>query len=203
MAAEMQLAGREKGQRWAAWKVTKDDLVQWMGVWYYMLAFPQPGDRRLYFKTNIAFGPSHRLEETMELGGNSSPSKGVRWFENMLATFRLPLHATTTPGTQAGEADDDLLQVRRMWDDRRKVFLSRVTPGWFIIVDESMVKWVGRGMPGLMVVPRKPTPMGLELHTVCCAMSGILVNFEVYEGHKRMETKPFVGMSTDIGVINK
>eukprot|EP00965_Chrysotila_dentata_P051223 1697836-Pleurochrysis_carterae.AAC.1 len=58
-------------------------------------------------------------------------------------------------------------------------------------------------MPGLMVVPRKPTPMGLELHTVCCALSGILINFEVYEGKERMEQKQYVGEPTEFGPINK
>ena len=46
-------------------------------------------------------------------------------------------------------------------------------------------------MPGLMVILRKPTPIGLELHTLCCALSGILVFFEVYEGKTAMETKEF------------
>eukprot|EP00965_Chrysotila_dentata_P262861 6214692-Pleurochrysis_carterae.AAC.1 len=66
------------------------------------------------------------------------------------------------------------------------------------------MKWVGRrGMPGLMVVPRKPTPMGLELYTICCAVSGVLVSFEVYEGREPMEGKQFVGERTNIGIINK
>ena len=44
-------------------------------------------------------------------------------------------------------------------------------------------------MPGLMVVPRKPAPIGLEIHTLCDALSGIMVNFEVYEGKELMEKK--------------
>ena len=43
-----------------------------------------------------------------------------------------------------------------------------------------------------MVVLRKPTPIGLELHTLCCALSGILVYFEVYEGKQAMEKKEYV-----------
>eukprot|EP00965_Chrysotila_dentata_P045789 1521860-Pleurochrysis_carterae.AAC.3 len=49
-------------------------------------------------------------------------------------------------------------------------------------------------MPGLVVVQRKPTPIGLELHTLCCAMSGILTWFEVYEGNEAMAKKPFDDM---------
>ena len=51
-----------------------------------------------------------------------------------------------------------------------------------MLLDESMVRWEGAGMPGLMVVLRKPTPIGLELHTLCCALCGVLIWFEVYEG---------------------
>ena len=58
-------------------------------------------------------------------------------------------------------------------------------------------------MPGLMVVPRKPVPLGLEVHTLCDALSGILINYEVYEGKAAMEKKKFVGDKTDIGEINK
>ena len=47
---------------------------------------------------------------------------------------------------------------------------------------DAAKKWMGRGMPGLMVVLRKPTPVGLEIHTLCCAICGVMIWFEVYEG---------------------
>ena len=40
-----------------------------------------------------------------------------------------------------------------------------------------------------MVVARKPTPKGLEIHTVCCCICGILLWFEVWEGKQAMEKK--------------
>eukprot|EP00965_Chrysotila_dentata_P197824 6178418-Pleurochrysis_carterae.AAC.3 len=60
-----------------------------------------------------------------------------------------------------------------------------------MVLDESMVRWMGTGMPGLMVILRKPTPVRLELHPLCCALSGILINFEVYEGKEAMALKGF------------
>ena len=42
-----------------------------------------------------------------------------------------------------------------------------------------------------MVILRKPTPIGLELHTLCCALCGVLIWFEVYEGKDAMAKKPF------------
>ena len=61
-------------------------------------------------------------------------------------------------------------------------------------LDESMVKWLGRGMPGFMHVQRKPTPKGLELHTLCCGICGIMLWFEVYEGKEAMAKKQFCDM---------
>lgn len=61
-----------------------------------------------------------------------------------------------------------------------------------------MVAWQGKGLPGLMVVPRKPTPLGLEIHTQCDAQSGVLVNYEVFEGKTAMAAKEFVVDKTGI-----
>ena len=49
MSELMQETGRSKGQLWASWKVSIDDLWQFVGVWYYMLAFEEVGSRRNYF----------------------------------------------------------------------------------------------------------------------------------------------------------
>ena len=42
-----------------------------------------------------------------------------------------------------------------------------------------------------MVILRKPTPVGFELHTLCCALCGVLCWFELYEGKDAMAVKPF------------
>ena len=180
----MQRAGRAKANgpsdRWAQWCVSYQDLIQWIGCWYYMLAFPQPGDREEYFKTP-AFGPAHNMA-TMLARGENGP-KGRRWFNLMHASFSLP--------TGSVAEDDPFRAVRCMWESFRVHLTSCVTPSTVILLDESMVKWVGRSMPGLMIVARKPTPMGSELHTMCCASSGILVNYELYEGKALMQKKAY------------
>eukprot|EP00965_Chrysotila_dentata_P083108 2741431-Pleurochrysis_carterae.AAC.3 len=45
---------------------------------------------------------------------------------------------------------------------------------WLMVLDESMVRWMGRDMPGLLVVQRKPASVGLELHTLCYALCRVL-----------------------------
>ena len=88
-----------------------------------------------------------------------------------------------------GRPDDEFNKTRKFWDCLRDAFYAAVTCSWIMCLDESMIKWLGRGMPGFMHVQRKPTPKGLELHTLCCAMCGIMLFFEVYEGKKAMEKK--------------
>ena len=153
----------------------------------YMLAFPQPGGRRVYWEDPPGgFGPRHKLQQWLRLGENGE--KAVRWFETMLACFTLPQYAR---GDAAWEKDDPFQQVRNFWDALRDAFYNAVVASWLLVLDESMVQWMGRGMPGLMVIMRKPTPIGLELHTLCCALCGVLVWFKVYEGKARMAKKEF------------
>jgi hypothetical protein len=182
MATEMTLAGerlyKDGNNDFKNWNVTVDDLYQWIGVWMYFLAFPMAGERRAYWQEPPGgWGPRHRLADFLRLGGNGE--KSVRWFEKMEQTFKLP--------TDDKRKDDPFKPTRRWWEALRDAFYSAISPSWILTLDESMVKWMGIGMPGLMVILRKPTPIGLELHTLCCAMCGILVWFEVYEGKVAME----------------
>ena len=187
MAAAMQAKGLSKynggqGDRYYHnWKVTLEDLYQWIGVWIYMLAFPQAGSRRDYFTERPGgYGPRHRISDYLRLGRNGE--KGAAWFERMHACFTLPTY---------GDERDPFNPTRRWWDSLRDGFYNAVVCSWLMTLDESMVRWMGVGMPGLMVILRKPTPIGLELHTLCCALSGILVWFEVYEGKDAMATQEY------------
>lgn len=169
MAVAMTEKGAQKfaeGNRYFVnWKVTRDDLLQWIGVWIYMLAFPQAGSRRTYWmEPPGGFGPRHRLHDYLRAAGNGE--KGVGWFEAMHACFVLPQY----PRSET----DPFRLTRRWWDSLRQSFHDAVTCSWLMVLDESMVRWMGCGMPGLMVILRKPTPVGLELHTLCCALCGVL-----------------------------
>ena len=162
------------------WRVTIDDVFQWIGAWLYMLAFHQPGGREQYFDDTPkeGVGPTYDLKKWLHIGHPGG--RGIAWFNQMQACFDLPTY---------GKPDDKFDKVRYFWYSLRDGFLAAVTPGWIMCLDESMVKWLGRNMPGFMHVQRKPTPKGLELHTLCCALCGILVWFEVYEGKEAMEKK--------------
>eukprot|EP00965_Chrysotila_dentata_P058357 1935065-Pleurochrysis_carterae.AAC.1 len=71
----------------------------------------------------------------------------------MHACFSLPTYPNTSIHT------DPFFSVRMFWDALRDTFNKAIVCGWLmVLLDESMVRWIGRGMPGLMVVQRKPTP---------------------------------------------
>ena len=166
-----------------------------------MLAFPQQASsRRSYFQTPTGgFGPSHNLQGILVQGGKGP--RGLSWFESMQTCFELPRwkkagqESTENGGrvvhSEPYKPDDPFQPTRKFWDHLRTAFFFAMTVSWLICLDESMVRWTGRGMPGLMVILRKPTPIGLELHTLCCAMCGVLSWFEVYEGKEPMAKKEF------------
>lgn len=128
--------------------------------------------------------------------------RGLSWYESMMSCFKLPQWKNSVEtGTENGGAversqpynsQDPFAPTRKFWDHLRAAFYFAMVASWLICLDESMVRWTGRGMPGLMVILRKPTPIGLELHTLCCcALCGVLVWFEVYEGKEAMAKEPF------------
>ena len=208
MAAEMTLAGRRKHEqdnqrRFATWSVTTEDVLQWIGVWIYMLAFPQQASsRRSYYcfqAPDGGYGPQHNLSAILFQGGRGP--RGLSWFESMQSCFQLPRWKNSSQQcTENGgsversepfKKDDPFEPTRKFWDHLRTAFYFAMVTSWLLCLDESMVRWTGRGMPGLMVILRKPTPIGLELHTLCCALCGVLVWFEIYEGKDAMAKKPF------------
>ena len=137
-------------------------------------SFPQQASsRRSFFQAPLGgYGPSHNLQHILLLGGRGQ--RGMSWFENMMACFRLPRWKNKEETQQENgeqvwrsakfDKDDPFAPTRRFWDSLRAGFLYAMNVGWLLCLDESMVKWTGRGMPGLMVILRKPTPVGLELH---------------------------------------
>eukprot|EP00965_Chrysotila_dentata_P128774 4257110-Pleurochrysis_carterae.AAC.1 len=74
----------------------------------------------------------------------------------MRACFTLPVK--TDERAVAASEVGPFKPVRRFWDSLREPFHNAVVCSWSMVLDESMVQWEGRGMPGPMVVARKPTP---------------------------------------------
>ena len=64
-------------------------------------------------------------------------------------------------------------------------------PSETLVADESMLAWMGKHMPGWIIVPRKPKPQGLEWKTLCDAKTKLLLNIDIQEGKLRNAAKEF------------
>eukprot|EP00976_Prorocentrum_cordatum_P051602 1041600-Prorocentrum_minimum.AAC.1 len=109
-----------------------------------------------------------------------------RRFERMMQCFRLPEYPMDC------EKPDLCIRVRKFLDSFNEHVNRRFKPSWCMVVDESMAQWKGVGMPGLMYVARKPTPLGREMHTTACSETRIISFLERYEGKDVMAQAPLV-----------
>ena len=62
------------------------------------------------------------------------------------------------------------------------------TAGKDITIDESMIKYCGRAVAFIQYMPAKPIKHGIKVFCVCCAISGIMLAYEVYCGNKDKKT---------------
>ena len=67
-----------------------------------------------------------------------------------------------------------------MNDGMRKVW----TAGQYVTVDESMIKYMGRGRAVSFVqyMPAKPIKHGIKVYALCCAVPAAILAFEIYCG---------------------
>ena len=76
---------------------------------------------------------------------------------------------------ESGVEMDPFREIRNFEEAWNKPMRKVMEPRPYITVDESMALWKGRGMPGLMHVPRQPTPIGRESHTTACVETGYII----------------------------
>ena len=160
----------------ADWKTLTTGLfIRWLGLWHQMLADPIPGDRRSYWANKKSYECFARDRASF------SEVMGVRQFEMICEVFGVP----------PGDEEDSHCLVRTSIDHFNSHAVKIYGPGWMIVIDKSMIAWKGRGMPGWIIVPRKPKPMGMECKTACCNETKIIIRLDVQEGKVAMMHKQF------------
>ena len=122
--------------------------------------------------------------------------------------FKKYWRTATLPGVDK-DLDDDSAEL----DGKSEVYSSMLqllkfcvecwraawSPGDILCCDESMIFWRGTGEVHVTYQPRKPTPYGIELKTMVCAKSRIMLSAELYEGKDVDATKQYrdqVGATT-------
>ena len=56
------------------------------------------------------------------------------------------------------------------------------TVGQRVTVDESMIRYMGRAVEYVQYMPAKPIKHGIKVYAMCCAVSGIMIAWNVYTG---------------------
>ena len=180
IASATTLAGRRLIR--PTFSVSKGEMWLFLAEKGYMNVYPQEGPKEHYWEV-----PDDERIDTVFVDHNLGKfGHGYNRYKDIERSFRLPTH---------GDSSDFFDPIRRTvdeWNARMEVALD---PGPFLTVDESMAGWKGKGMPGLMSVPRKPTPVGREAHTTADATTGVIIHYEMYEGKDRMAHKEFVDIA--------
>jgi hypothetical protein len=91
------------------------------------------------------------------------------------------------------DSADELTPIRAFIDAFNANMVRVFSPGWNVVVDESMSKWTSRHtLPNWMYVARKPTPMGQEWHDMADGSTNILFVLEPVESADRQKQKAYV-----------
>ena len=160
-------------------QVSKGEMWLYLAEKGYMNIFPQEGPKGHYWEV-----PEEQKEEMIYVEHDLGRfGHDYSRFKDIERAFRLPTY---------GNSSDFFDPVRKLVDSWNNCMEAAIEPGPVLTVDESMGGWKGKGMPGLMVVPRKPTPTGREAHTTADAETGVIIHYEMYEGKELMKHKEFV-----------
>ena len=174
--------GRVKLKR-STWDVSAGEMCCFLGLKQYMMIFPMQGPVEQYWEDAGVTEDDDMVSVCHNVGRYGLAYNRYREIERC---FALPTHGDTT------DVFDPVRYFVEVWNkNMEKAFV----PGYVLTVDESMGLWKGKGMPGLMSVPRKPTPIGREAHTTACGETGVIVFYEIYEGKERMADKEFVSLA--------
>ena len=180
IAAKITAAGKEKGYG-DSFNITLGVFLRWLGLWTSMCV-DKLGSRKAYWKAEQMADELKGLFCKATYGNFMSRAL----FDKILSVFVLDMY-------EVDEANPDPFRpIRKFADAVQNKWRRSLTPSWFIVLDESMIPWLGKGMPGWMHVPRKPHPFGQELKNACDGETGIMINFEIYEGKVPMAGKKWV-----------
>jgi hypothetical protein len=57
-----------------------------------------------------------------------------------------------------------------------------------VAIDESIIKYMGRAIVWVQYMPANPIKHGIKVFCVCCAISGIMLAYNIYCGKEHKKT---------------
>ncbi|CEP11427.1 hypothetical protein [Parasitella parasitica] len=126
------------------------------------------------------------------------------------------MHVFEEP-SRAKQIDDSLYQIHASIQVFNDHMPSCLTPGKYLVIDESMNQWLGIGMSNLKV-PRKPDPIGQEFKTLADHHTFCVLRIDTVSDPKAKEyddegmrqltatvkrlVKPWFAMLTELGLYS-
>ena len=82
---------------------------------------------------------------------------------------------------------DPLYKVRYPLKVMMKGMRRAWNAGKHVTIDESMIRYMGRAVSYVQYMPAKPIKHDINVFCLCCAVSAVLLAFEVYVGKEEVE----------------
>ena len=155
------------------------EFMTWMGVLFATTFGKNSKISDMWTEKDLGFFPPARTGERHGIGRN-------RW-NNIKSCLTF-----TPPGETA-----DRWRCRWLIDTWNDWMIESFTPGFKIVVDESVFEWRGRGdydtrgLPHVSKIARKPKGVGLELKNALCVLSGVMIRYEMLEGKAAMANRKY------------
>ena len=93
---------------------------------------------------------------------------------------------------------DPLLKVRNLPEIIMKGMRGIWTAGKHVIIDEIIIKYMGRDFTYVQYMPVNLINHGIKEFAICCALSEILLGFKVYVGHEDNSDNTDLGICDDL-----
>ncbi|KAK4518209.1 uncharacterized protein ATC70_001561 [Mucor velutinosus] len=78
-----------------------------------------------------------------------------------------------------------------------------ISPGKYLVIDESMNQWLGIGMPNIKKVPGKPHPIGQEFKTLADCHTSCILRMDTVSDPVSKEFDDEPGMKKLTATVNK
>ena len=170
--SDMNDEGRLRSSSWQ--DVSYKEFICFLGIIYSMLVYDL-SETDMYWWTQ-----------------DRGPFKGMNYGKYMSKNrFNLIHKYFLDPSEElTSEEKDELIML--LVEATNRTFIDALTPGYILVLDESMVKSYHRGLKGKVKIIRKPRPIGNEFKNVCDGQTQIVLKLELYEGKDIMKEKDFV-----------
>ena len=133
------------------------------------------------------FGSSKR--DTRKLWKNSPYGLSIPYVQNAMPRnafefMRRYIHfADNSRRNEKGTPGyDALFKVRYVLDQIAEGLSKAWTAGKYVAIDESMIRYMGGAISFVQFMPAKPIKHGIKVFAICCALSAVLIGFEIYVG---------------------